>query len=127
MDSTPLLRNQDRPAWLVLRLDGENAHRATLAELDEMRALHTRACDQFPERCVELVRLWGRPVAIAVTLDGRLAVTRALTQRKEIEAEFARLKSVHSDADVRLVEVFADRGLRAEVLARREAAVVKRA
>ena len=121
MDSSSFPRNLERPAWLVLRLDGENAHRATLAELDDMRALHARACAQFPERCVELVRLWGRPIALSVTLDGQLAMTRALTQKKEIDAEFLRLKQRHAGADVRLIEMFGDRGLRAEVIERRDA------
>ena len=48
-------------------------------------------------------------------------MTRAVTQKKEIDAEVVRLKRRHTGADVRIVEMFGDRGLRAEVIARREA------
>ena len=75
-DATPFSRHQERPAWLILRVDGENMHRAPLEEIDSMWELYERACLQFPAKRVELVRLWGRPVAVAVIVDGRLALTR---------------------------------------------------
>ncbi len=116
MQSTPFSRNQERPAWLVLRLDSENTHRASLDELDNMWELFERACAQFPERNVELVRLWGRPVAVAVIVDGRLALTRTVGFTGEIQSDCERLQKENPGADVRMVEVFGKRALRAQVL-----------
>jgi hypothetical protein len=117
MQNTPFSRNQERPAWIILRVDGENLHRASLESLDEMWDLYRRACTQFPQRHVELVRLWGRPVAVAVIVDGRLALTRTVGFTGEIRSDFERLQGENPNADVRMVEVFGKRALRDEVLA----------
>ncbi len=110
-DATPFSRHQERPAWLILRVDNENMHRAPLGELYE------RACLQFPAKRVELVRLWGRPVAVAVIVDGRLALTRTVGFTGEIRADYERLQHDNPNSDVRMVEVFGKRALRDEVLA----------
>jgi hypothetical protein len=116
-DSMPFSRHQERPAWLILRVDGENMHRAPLEEIDSMWELYERACLQFPARRVELIRLWGRPVAVAVIVDGRLALTRTVGFTGEIRADFERLQLDNPNSDVRMVEVFGKRALRDEVLA----------
>ncbi len=119
MSVTPFSRRQEHPAWLTLRVNGENMHRASLDELQEMRELYERACAHFPERDVELVRFWGRPVAAAILVNGRVSTTRSLENHLELQDEFERLRAANPGTDVRLVEVFGDRGLRAEVLSRR--------
>ena len=116
MQNTPFSRNQERPAWLILRVDGESMHRAPLDELDNMWELFERACGQFPERRVELVRLWGRPVAVAVIVDGRLALTRTVGFTGEIKADFERIRKENPGSDVRMVEVFGKRALRDQIL-----------
>jgi hypothetical protein len=116
-DNTPFSRHQERPAWMILRVDGENMHRAPLEEVDSMWELYERACLQFPERHVALIRLWGRPVAVAVIVDGRLALTRTVGFTGEIRADFDRLQQDNPQSDVRMVEVFGKRALRDEILA----------
>jgi hypothetical protein len=116
-DATPFSRHQERPAWLILRVDNENMHRAPLEEIDSMWELYERACLQFPAKRVELVRLWGRPVAVAVIVDGRLALTRTVGFTGEIRADYERLQHDNPNSDVRMVEVFGKRALRDEVLA----------
>lgn len=119
MSTTPFSRRQEHPAWLTLRVNGENLHRASLEALDEMRELFERACQHFPERDVELIRYWGRPVAAAILVNGRISVTRALENHPELQVDFDTMRAANPGTDVRLVEVFGDRGLRAEVLQRR--------
>jgi len=116
-EATPFSRHQERPAWLILRVDGENMHRAPLEEIDSMWELYERACLQFPVKRVELIRLWGRPVAVAVIVDGRLALTRTVGFTGEIRADYERLQHDNPTSDVRMVEVFGKRALRDEVLA----------
>lgn len=116
MQNTPFSRNQERPAWLILRVDGENMHRAPLEDLDSMWDLFDRACSQFPDRAVELVRLWGRPVAVAVIVDGRLALTRTVGFTGEIKTDFERIKRENPGSDVRMVEVFGKKALRDQIL-----------
>jgi hypothetical protein len=116
-DATPFSRHQERPAWLILRVDNESMHRASLEEIDSMWDLYERACLQWPARKVELVRLWGRPVAVAVIVDGRLALTRTVGFTGEIRADFERLQHDNPSSDVRMVEVFGKRALRNEILA----------
>jgi hypothetical protein len=120
MDSVPFSRHQERPAWLLIRLDGENLQRAPLEQLEEMWGLYERACVQFPERHVELLRLWGRPVAVAVIVDGRLAHTRTVAFVGEIRADYDRICKEHPGADVRMVEVFGQRALRDELIAEKK-------
>jgi len=91
-------------------------HRAALEELESMWGLFERACVQFPDRHVQLVRLWGRPVAVAVIVDGRLALTRTVGFTGEIKADFDRIQKENPTADVRMVEVFGKRALRDQVL-----------
>jgi hypothetical protein len=119
MSTTPFSRRQEHPAWLTLRVNSENLHRASLDALDEMRELFERACNHFPERDVELVRYWGRPVAAAILVNGRVSTTRSLENHLELQSEFDRLRLSNPGMDVRLVEVFGDRGLRAEILQRK--------
>jgi hypothetical protein len=116
-DAMPFSRHQERPAWLILRVDGESMHRAALDEIDSMWEIYERACLQWPTRKVELVRLWGRPVAVAVIVDGRLALTRTVGFTGEIRADYERLQHDNPTSDVRMVEVFGKRALRNEVLA----------
>src|SRR5208282_3203499 len=122
MQSSPFSRNQERPAWLVLRVNGESVHRAPLNTIDEMWGLFDRACAHFPERHVALVRLWGRPVAVAILVDGRLVATRTVGFTGEIRSDFERVQSEHPTADVRMVEVYGKRALRDELLGERRPA-----
>ena len=91
-------------------------HRAALEELESMWGLFERACVQFPDRHVKLVRLWGRPVAVAVIVDGRLALTRTVGFTGEIKTDFDRIQRENPAADVRMVEVFGKRALRDQIL-----------